>query len=293
MEISFLIVTKNRPCDLKFTLNKLKSLTDNTKHEVLVFIDGCKETEAITRDFNWVQWTVSQESKGASLARALLYKKAKGTIFIGLDDDAHPLSDHFIEMVLMEFKTDGSLGVLAFQEVRGKFNNDITAKKAIKIRESYFTTDFVGCGFAITKTAYQAITGFPEFIDIYGEEPCVALQILDAGFRIKYVPTVVVNHRVDIEKRKQQGKNYFRFEKQLQNSIRFYLVYYPKPLVHILKLLFHNFKKYALNNLTYFKLFFKVVFNEIINIRKILKYRNPVKHQTITLKKQLKGLIYS
>jgi GT2 family glycosyltransferase len=292
MDISFLITTKHRTEDLRFTLNKLKQIVNISIHEVLVFIDGCSETERLIKDFDWVIWTISHESICASPARAILYKKAKGTIFIGLDDDAHPLSENFIASVQDEFKKDASIGILTFQEVRGLFKNDVVAKTSIKQRDTYFTADFVGCGFAISKTAYNSIVGFPKFIDIYGEEPCVALQVLDSGFNIKYVPNIAVNHRVDVEKRKQQGKNYFRFEKQLQNSIRFYLVYYPKPLVYILKLLFHNFKKYALNNLTYFKLFFKVVFIESLNIKTILKFRNPVKQKTLEIKNQLKGLIY-
>ena len=247
IEVSFLIVTKNRPEELCFTLNKLKLLINQDIHEVLVYVDGCSNTEALINDFEWVKWTVSKESLGASPARAKLYKEASGLIFVGLDDDAHPITDNFLLSVTNELKNDASLGILTFQEVRGVFENDIDAKKYIKERDSYFTADFVGCGFAITKVAYKSIVGFPKFIDIYGEETCVALQVLDAGLNIKYVPKIAVNHRINIEARKQQGRNYFRFEKQLQNSIRFYLVYYQKPLCFLLKLLFHNLKKYGLS----------------------------------------------
>lgn len=292
MQISFLIATKNRPKELRLTLNKLKTLLDFSIHEVLVFIDGCKQTELLISEFNWVKWCISKTSISASPARAILYKKAKGNIFIGLDDDAIPLSEDFIVSIEAEFSKDTSIGVLSFQEVRGIFESDVLAKQEIIKRQPYFTSDFVGCGFAISNVAYSSIKGFPEFIDIYGEEPCVALQILDAGFNIKYVPEIVVNHRIDIEKRKQQGKNYFRFEKQLKNSIRFYTVYYPKPVIPVLRLLIHNFKKYAISDKHYFKLFFKVIFNEIISLESILKHRSPVKVKTLIAKKKLKGLIY-
>ena len=293
MEISFLIVTRNRPGDLRLTLNRLEDLINASKHEVLVFIDGCKHTEPLVNEFSWVNWTVSKESVSASPARAQLYIKAKGTIFIGLDDDANPLSENFINEIENEFAKDASIGVLALQEVRGIFKNQEDAKSQIKPLEAYFTSDFVGCGFAISKTAYNSVVGFPTFIDIYGEEPCVSLQILDAGFNIKYVPHIAVNHRVDVAKRKQQGRNYFRFEKQLFNSFKYFLVYYPKPLKAIAKLFFHNFKKYALKDLSYFKAYFRVVFNVIFKLPITLKYREPVKAETLTKMRQLKALKYS
>mgnify|MGYP003671278008 CR=1 FL=1 len=292
MQISFLIVTKNRPTDLAITLNKLKRMVNLEHHEVGVFIDGCLDTEQIITDFPWVNWTVSKESVSASPARAQLYKKAKGQILIGLDDDAHPLTHNFITTIENEFKTDASIGILAFQEVRGLFNSDTEALSNLKNTKPYFTSDFVGCGFAISKTAYNAIVGFPTFIDIYGEEPCVALQVLDTGFNIKYVPGIAVNHRVDVEKRKQLGRNYFRFKKQLKNSFRMFLVYYPKPLKPISKLLFHNFKKYALKDLQYFKDFVNVCFSELKHLPITIKNRKPIKKATLIKMRQLKGLKY-
>ena len=292
MQLSFLIVTKNRPEDLDLTLRRLKSIIDLSIHEVLVFIDGCEKTETIIHNFDWVNWTVSKTSVSASPARRILYKKAKGIIFIGLDDDAHPISENFIEAVEREFNENENIGVLAFQEVRGLYKSDEEALRNLKFTESYLTNDFIGCGFAIKKSVYDKTNGFPEFIDIYGEEPCVALEVLNLGFNIKYVHNIAVNHRVDVEKRKQSGRNYFRFEKQLRNSLTYYLVYYPNPLLKVLKLLIHNFKKYAIKDFRYFKSFLKVFFLAIINLPNILKHRNPVKKSTLLKKQNLKSLKY-
>lgn len=292
MQISFVIVTKNRAEDLALTLNKLEDLIDLSIHEVLVFIDGCKKTETIIKDFNWVKWTVSKKSISASPARNELYKNAKGKIFIGLDDDAHPISPNFIASVETEFQDNKNLGIIAFQEIRGLFENDTVALKHSKETPSYLTSDFVGCGFAIKKEVYDTTRGFPLWVDIYGEEPAVALEVLDLGFDIKYNSNIKVNHRVNVEKRKKQGRNYYRFERQLKNTIRYYLVYYPSPLLKVAKTLWHNFKKYAIKDITYFKSFFKVFFNTVFGIMKILKNRKPVKKSTLEKKKNLKPLKY-
>ncbi|OEK08850.1 family 2 glycosyl transferase [Flavivirga aquatica] len=293
MQISFLIVTKHRPQDLAFTLHKLKELIDLSIHEVLVFIDGCSKTEDITSDFDWVKWTISKESVSASPARQILYKKATGAIFIGLDDDAHPLSANFILEVEKTFNSKSNIGIIAFQEVRGLFKSDSEALKQIKHRESHLTNDFVGCGFAIKKRIYDTTNGFPIWMNIYGEEPALAIEVLDLGYDILYQPKIKVNHRVDVKKRKHQGRNYYRFQHQLRNTIRFYLVYYPKPILKVLKALWHNFMKYALKDSRYFKSFAIVFFQTLFKLPQILKYRKPVKKATIQKKLSLKSLNYS
>lgn len=293
MQISFLIVTKNRAEDLAFTLRKLKSLIDLSIHEVLVFIDGCSKTETIINNFEWVKWTVSKQSISASPARNTLYKKAKGQVFIGLDDDAHPISEAFIKSVENDFKANNNLGIIAFQEVRGLYKSDDEALSLAKQIEPYFASDFIGCGFAIKKEVYNTSRGFPVWVDIYGEEPALALEVLDLGYQIFYDPRIIVNHRIDTEKRKLQGKNYFKFEHQLKNAIRLYVVYYKSPLIKIVKLLLHNFKKYALKDFKYFKSFVHVCFSTLFKLPAILRHRRPVKASTLQILKKLKGLNYS
>jgi GT2 family glycosyltransferase len=293
MEIAILIVTRNRPEELVITLDKLSCLLDLSLHEVLVFIDGCKQTESLIAQYPWVYWECSAISLGASPARNALYKKAKGTVFIGLDDDAHPLSPDFIAQTQSVFCKDEKIGIIAFQEVRGVFLNDQEALQmaAPKI-ERYLTNDFVGCGFAIKREVYNQTNGFPVWIDIYGEESCLGIEVLDLGYEIYYDNTIVVNHRVDRLQRINLGRNYFRFEKQLKNTIYYYLVYFPNPFFKITKLLFHNFKKYGLENRTYFQLFWKSIFCAVKEFRYVLQFRKPVNGVTLHKMSNLRGIKY-
>lgn len=87
-----------------------------------------------------------KKSISASPARNILYKKAKGTIFIGLDDDAHPISNDFINSVSNCFNKDPNLGIIAFQEVRGLYESDKAALQSSKQLKSHYTTDFVAVG---------------------------------------------------------------------------------------------------------------------------------------------------
>jgi GT2 family glycosyltransferase len=293
MEVSILIVTKNRPDELEITLDKLFSLLDLSIHEVLVFIDGCKKAEVLIAKYPWVQWENSAISISASPARNKLYKKAKGEIFIGLDDDAHPLSSNFITKTRSLFLENARIGIIAFQEIRGVFISDQEAlENAEPDIAKYKTNDFVGCGFAIRKEIYEKTNGFPVWIDIYGEESCLAIEVLDLDYEIYYDNTIIVNHRVDRNKRLGQGRNYFRFEKQLKNTIHYFIVYFPNPFIKIMILLLHNFKKYGLHDLTYFQLFWKSTFAACEELFFVLKFRKPIKKSTLLKIKNLKGIKY-
>lgn len=294
MKISILILSKNRKEELAFTLNILKTIVDISVHEVLVLLDGCNDgSEELINQFDWVNWTVLSESIGASRARNFLYKKAIGSIFIGFDDDAHPLQVDFIEIVESIFKANKDIGIIAFQEIRGVFKNDeeaLSQKPNQKVE--FLCNDFIGCGFAITKKTYLSINGFPLWIDIYGEESCVAIEVLSNKKEILYTNRVSVNHRVNKQARLNSGLNYFRFEKQLKNTVLYFIVYHKNPTLKIIKLLWHNFNKYAIKDAIFFKCFFKAIGIIIIQMPDVLKYRKPVSKLIIKKKKELASPIF-
>jgi GT2 family glycosyltransferase len=295
MQTSILIVSKNRKTELEKTLLLLEKLIDFSTQEVLVFLDGCTDDSLLlTTRFNWVDWHSSEKSMGASPARNLLYKKAKGAVLIGFDDDAHPLGTDFIPQTLSVFEQYPKVGIIAFEEIKGVFKSDEDAlKSSNSIKEvEYLTNDFIGSGFAIRKEAYDATNGFPVWMDIYGEESCVALEVIAKGYDILYTNKIKVNHRVDKQARKKSGKNYFRFERQLKNTTSYYLVYYKNPVFKIMKLYRHNFRKYALSDVRCFGLFFKVIVEVVMSLTFTLKYRQPIKGTVISKMRELKPLQY-
>jgi GT2 family glycosyltransferase len=294
MQTSIVIVSKNRKEELEKTLLILEKLIDFSINEVLVFLDGCSDGSGLLKDkFNWVKWYSSKNSIGASAARHDLYPKAQGEYLIGFDDDAHPLNTDFIQQTIIIFKKYPNVGIIAFKEIKGIFNSDEEALGSSDFKEEeYYCSDFIGCGFAIRKDVYDATNGFPVWIDIYGEESCVAIEVLSNGFDIIYSNKIKVNHRVDKEARRLEGNNYFRFGRQLKNTTYHYLVYYPFPLIKILKLYRHNFIKYALTDFNCFKIFFKTIIEVCLNITKVLKYRKPIQNSLIRRIEHLSAIKY-
>lgn len=278
MEASILIVSKNRKADLLKTLMVLESFIHKSDVEILVFLDGCSDDSiSLEKELTWVRWFVSPVSIGASAARHQIYPLAVSEILIGLDDDAHPLDQDFIFKIETLFKKNPNVGILAFEEIKGIFVSDIEALQYSESQKKEFlTSEFIGCGFAIRKSVYNLTNGFPSWIDIYGEESCLSIEVLSKGLDILYSNEIKINHRVNKEQRKLTKQNYFRFGKQLKNSTYYFLVYYPFPFSSILKLYFHNFKKYALTDWQCFKIYFKTIFVVIIRLPEILSYRNPI-----------------
>lgn len=292
MRGSILIVSKNRKEDLFRTLRILESLIDKNEVEVLVFLDGSSDnSEDLQKELIWVKWFVSKKSIGASAARHQIYPLANSEILIGLDDDAHPLNIDFISGIENLFDRYPNVGILAFEEIRGVFESDSQALKISENeRKEFLTSEFIGCGFAVRKSIYNLTNGFPVWVDIYGEESCLSIEVMSKGYDILYSNEIKINHRVNKELRKLNKQNYFRFEKQLKNSTYYFLVYYPSPLFNILKMYRHNFKKYALSDREYFKKYFKTIFVVLIHLPKILRYRNVVDKALILKMRNLSNL---
>lgn len=292
MQSSILIVSKNRKKDLIKTLLIIGSLIDKSQVEVLVFLDGCTDgSESLMEEMEWVHFVISKNSIGASAARHKIYPLAKSEILIGLDDDAHPLTQNFQFETEKLFADNPNVGILAFEEIKGIFETDEEALKHSEItNKEFLTSEFIGCGFAVRKSVYDKTNGFPVWIDIYGEESCLSIEVLAKGYDILYTNEIKISHRVDKERRKLNKQNYFRFGKQLKNTTYYFLVYYPFPLFHIIKLYWHNLKKYALTDWEFFKIYLKSIPIVLFHIPVILRYRNVVDKDLIIKMRKLSSL---
>ncbi|MCY2687861.1 glycosyltransferase family 2 protein [Salinimicrobium sp. TH3] len=285
MKASVLIVSKNRKEELRKTINYIAKFLDQNQHEMGIFLDGSTDGSVdLKKEFPWINWYGSSESIGPSRARSILYKKAKGEVLFGFDDDSHPLNSGFIEQTLELFETKKNLGIIAFREIKGSFKNrdDLQAILSEK-KEDFKVKSFAGCGFAIRRQVYNDGRGFPVWIDIYGEESCVAMETLSLGYDILFTYAISVHHRVDKDVRAKSWANQHRFGKQIKNEGMFYLVYYPFPLVilKLSKLFFHNLKKYSFLDIIFFKEYLLAIFKIFKNFPSALFHRKPVSMRVI------------
>jgi hypothetical protein len=289
------IVTKNRNSELDYTLSKLEKIVGFENCNFYVFCDGENISYDLRIKFSFVNWYSSNKLLGASFARKKLFENVSEPIIIGFDDDSHPIDTDFLKVVEQLFNENNKLAIISFSEIKGIYS-DIeleTIKLKIKKQEEVLANEFFGCGYAIRNKYYKMTNGFPAFIDIYGEESFVSMEIIALKFEILYFPKLIVHHRVNNLKRADYGYNYFRFEKQLKNTLLFYYRYYPNHIfiIKILKLLHHNFIKYAIKDKRYFYLYFKAIcgyFYTILSPKLIIK--NKMNVNTIKAFERIKNV---
>lgn len=294
MEASILIVSKNRKAELQRTIVVLESYINKNQHEILVFLDGTTDgSEKLEKDFSWISWYGSEKSLGASKARNFLYRKAKGEILFGFDDDSYPIDNNFIKRTTNLFRNRSEIGIIAFEEIKGLEMTSENSNKSYLPKEEW-VNQFLGCGFAIRKDVYFKTRGFPTWIDIYGEELCLSLEVLSLNYKILFTNEIRVLHRKNTEERKKDRRDVFRFRKQLVNTTSFYLVYYPFPLVviKILKLYVHNFWKYGIKEYKMFFSFINAIWCSARIYPSVIKWRKPISRITLINFNKLKSPLF-
>ncbi|MCC4214651.1 glycosyltransferase family 2 protein [Leeuwenhoekiella parthenopeia] len=296
MEASICIVSRNRKSELEKNLRILYSCVQDIACEILVFLDGCTDSSKdLISLFPNCYWEVSEKSIGPSRARNRLFQKAQGILIFGFDDDAHPLQPDFVSKAKRMFAAYDRLGIITFEEIKGVFDSDTQALQHHQELTDFYCSEFVGCGFVIRKDVYSKTAGFPVWMDIYGEESSLSLQVIDAGYDILYTSAISVNHRVNKTQRGRSGYNLMRFQKQLTNTSLLYSVHYPLSMVpkRVLRLYIHNFRKYSLKNVYFFSAFIKAGVQFLILLPKVVfQNRKPVKKGAIQKMKTLGLPIY-
>jgi GT2 family glycosyltransferase len=124
---------------------------------------------------------------------------AQSEYLVFIDDDALFLRGDALDRVVHTFRTYPELGCIAFQIrnyytrqiARGEFPRSDHTCADQEIRVGYF----VGAGHAIKKEVFDKVGCYPEDF-IYGvEELDLSYRMIIAGYKILYIPEIVVLHK--------------------------------------------------------------------------------------------------
>lgn len=250
MHYSLAIVTRNRSSELTYSLRSVSQWFPAS--EEIVVYDDCSSdgTSEIVRDsFRNVVLVSGTTPLGGVGAKRELYKKLRGDIIVGLDDDAHILSPDPLTVIDTVFSSFQRCGIVAFDIMSGKrIDQGIQAGTTACNEE---VREFVACGYAMRKECYVAADEYPFWMNnIYGEETYLSLGAYRAGWTIRSTSDVVVHHRVDMDARKKDHRRaMFWMQHQMDNLLGVATTRYPLRAIppFIASLVMHNFIKYALN----------------------------------------------
>jgi glycosyltransferase involved in cell wall biosynthesis len=187
---SVLIPTHNRLPLLKPALQSVYS-QDYPNCEVLVLDDGSQDgtSDYIRSHHPDIRLFRHEESRGQIIGRNILSREAKGGYLINLDDDAYFLNTDAISNVVARMEAEPELAILNFRvldaETRAPFFPDA----------EYYTSIFWALGYCVRKAVLEE-TGYYREIRtrLIGEEPDLALRVLDKGYRLMQFPHATVVH---------------------------------------------------------------------------------------------------
>ncbi|GAB1855731.1 hypothetical protein MHTCC0001_05650 [Flavobacteriaceae bacterium MHTCC 0001] len=228
-KFSILITTKDRLDDLKFTLSKTEHLINRKDVECIICDDGSldKTSSFIQSNYKNVQLIRNEKSRGLIYSRNKLLNLTNAKYAITLDDDAHIVTEKALEIIEEFFNSDEKCGVLAFRVFWGK----VLPENLNSFTKNMQVKSFVGCGHAWRLDAWHSIPNYPDWFIFYGEEDFAAFQLFKCGWKVCYIPDVLVHHRVDVKSRKKHKDYKVRLRRSLRSGWYLYFLFYPTKLI--------------------------------------------------------------
>lgn len=272
---SILISTKNRREDLLFTLTKIDSLIKKDFVECVVFDDGSTDQTSlfVKEQFPGVILYRNEESKGYLFCRNKMLNETKATYAISIDDDAHFLTENPLEIIEKKFIDYPNCGLIAFRIFWG-----IDLPHSLQTNEkSERVRGFVGCGHAWRMDAWRKIPNYPEWFVFYGEEEFASFQLFKINKQIIYEPSILVNHRVDVQSRRRNKDYQIRLRRSLRSGWYLYFLFFPWKLIpkKILYTLWIQIKnKTFKGDLKATFAIIQAIFDVLINLPKLVKHSN-------------------
>ena len=189
--ISAVIPTWRRPESLRRALEKCLAC-DPQPDEVLVHIDAHDDETApmLEREFaGRARWVASLSTQGPGGGRNRLIREARHPAVASFDDDSWALDWDFFGVAAEVFSAHPAAAVLVGVEVRPGLEPQ--AREAAICE----TASFIGGACLLRRAAFLSTRGYVPLRYAYGlEETDMALQLLDAGWRILRVPALRVYH---------------------------------------------------------------------------------------------------
>lgn len=227
-DFTILIATKNRPHDIKFTIESLVQLLE-VGYKLLVFDDASLEKVSdlgIPLHPN-ITFYQTDEPVGYLQARNFLMKKVETPYAIVLDDDANFLLLDKVHSISKHFEDNPKCGVVAFRIFWG-----LEQPKSFESMDNIQRVkSFVGCGHAWRMTAWKNIPDYPNWYKFYGEEEFASLHLLKNKIEVHYLPDILIQHRVDNKGRREKADYTMRIRRSLSAGWYNYFLFLPPKVL--------------------------------------------------------------
>lgn len=195
------ITTRNRRAALRACLESLSVLAPLAP-EVLVFDDGSDEAvrdqiAGIGAASEGVRVLRDDSSPGYIVGRNRLVREARAALVLLLDDDTRLITRDAVDRAVALVLNDGQIAAIAFAQGEPDGRPWPRAMQPSPAEVPVVVPSFIGFAHLVRRDVFLALGGYRERFRFYGEEKDYGLRLLDAGYRIVYLPDAIVTHAPD------------------------------------------------------------------------------------------------
>lgn len=226
--VSILTLNWNRKADVLRTLAGLRAQTYEPK-EIIVVDNGSTDgsAEEIALRFPEARIVALSRNEGvAGYNRGM--QEARGEYLLLIDNDMDLLQTDTIQHIVQCFSDNPKLGCAALQ-VRDQTQKNLSPNNPKYWEErgndegGYPCSAFDGGGAAFRKDILKEIGHYlPEFF-VYHSEVDLSTRIWNAGYEIRYFPTIAVSHRESPVSRNVGLQTFY----STRNYLWYVWIYYP------------------------------------------------------------------
>lgn len=186
------ISTRDRAEALRHTLERQRAIGLGDIRYIIVD-DGSSDPRAIraaAAQLPRCRFVRHEQSAGYVQRRQEMAEMCETEFLISLDDDSYFVDVGGMPKAIEEFSRDRRLALQSFR---------IVQLKPHERRETRFVAGelfwFRGCGYMLRVPAFLDVGGYPKEYIYGGEETHLTMQFFRAGYQMRHIPDVVVEHQ--------------------------------------------------------------------------------------------------
>jgi GT2 family glycosyltransferase len=222
--VSAIVITYKRPDDLNATLANLQN-QDRPPDEIVVVDNDPQGSgrEAERVNDPEVRYFCPGENLGVSAGRNRAVAEATGDVVLFIDDDARFGTYTAINASLMSFR-DETIACQAFL-IRNGNTRDIVPKEypgttTAGWEEAHDVSYFLGGACAMRRQVFLDLGGFDETYFYGVEELDLSYRLINAGYRIRYLPEILVYHYANTAGRESVVRAYHLIRNRIYFAVK-------------------------------------------------------------------------
>jgi GT2 family glycosyltransferase len=197
--VSVGITTRNRPESLNACVASL-ALAADLIDEVVIFDDASEPAAAVRTPAALTgRVTILRDATapGYIVGRNRLIQRAAAPFVLLLDDDTRILNRESIAEALDVMRHDMSIAAVGFAQAEADGRPWPAAMQPAVAAYPCFVPSYIGFAHLLRRDVALALGGYRDSLRFYGEEKEFCLRLLDAGYRVAYLPGARVGHLAD------------------------------------------------------------------------------------------------